>query len=220
MKKDLENKVLKALEEIHEKTSEFNFKGSVREIFMKCGISQDYTYKITKVLGNLGILVNLGSNKSPRWMWNKAKAAPNFIMASMLLAKVRDKEIVKYTKKVEAAKKESTPIEKRDVKRCPKCGRELPLGSFYKKASTKDGLSCWCKDCCKEANKATAEKAKEARRNKPEVAKEKAPAKEKAVWTKDVSKFSDAELIAELVSRDYKIRKRASVKIGKLIISF
>jgi len=33
------------------------------------------------------------------------------------------------------------------TKKCPKCGRELPVGSFCKNKSRKDGLSGWCKNC-------------------------------------------------------------------------
>lgn len=40
------------------------------------------------------------------------------------------------------------------TKRCPKCGRILPLCEFAKNKTRKDGLSCWCKQCNK-AYKAT-----------------------------------------------------------------
>ena len=33
------------------------------------------------------------------------------------------------------------------TRKCSKCGRMLPVGSFYKDSHTKDGLRCWCKDC-------------------------------------------------------------------------
>lgn len=31
------------------------------------------------------------------------------------------------------------------TKRCPKCGRELPLSEFYSSRTTCDGLQSWCK---------------------------------------------------------------------------
>jgi hypothetical protein len=37
-----------------------------------------------------------------------------------------------------------------DYKICTKCGRELPIGEFYKHSTTSDGYSTQCKECCKE----------------------------------------------------------------------
>ena len=34
------------------------------------------------------------------------------------------------------------------LKHCPKCNRDLTLDMFTKSNSLKDGLSCWCKECC------------------------------------------------------------------------
>lgn len=50
-----------------------------------------------------------------------------------------------------------------ETKRCPICGRELPLSQFYKNRNNKDGHSSFCKECDKErvrairANKSTRE---------------------------------------------------------------
>lgn len=33
------------------------------------------------------------------------------------------------------------------TKRCPKCGRELPLNEFYLNRAAPDGLQPWCKKC-------------------------------------------------------------------------
>lgn len=38
------------------------------------------------------------------------------------------------------------------TKRCPKCGRELPLSEFYVKKGAADGLQAWCKECQKTAS--------------------------------------------------------------------
>lgn len=36
-----------------------------------------------------------------------------------------------------------------DQKHCPKCNRVLPKAMFGKSDRYKDGLYCWCKDCCR-----------------------------------------------------------------------
>lgn len=33
------------------------------------------------------------------------------------------------------------------LKKCSKCGRELPASEFWKNASTEDGLQTYCKEC-------------------------------------------------------------------------
>lgn len=33
------------------------------------------------------------------------------------------------------------------TKKCPKCGRELPVTEFYKRAAAADGLQPYCKNC-------------------------------------------------------------------------
>lgn len=39
-------------------------------------------------------------------------------------------------------------MEEVKTKKCPKCGRVLPLSSFSKNKATKDGLNVYCKSCC------------------------------------------------------------------------
>ena len=39
------------------------------------------------------------------------------------------------------------------LKRCTKCGRELPLSEFNKNRNTKDGLQCVCRACFSAYNK-------------------------------------------------------------------
>lgn len=46
-------------------------------------------------------------------------------------------------------------------KRCTKCKRLLLLGCFFKNKSTKDGISCWCKECNKQHRQKNKEKNKE-----------------------------------------------------------
>ena len=55
-------------------------------------------------------------------------------------------------------KKEAKDGAKPPTKLCKRCGRELPLVSFGKNASTKDGLQYWCKEC--QNRSVTAAKAK------------------------------------------------------------
>ena len=35
-----------------------------------------------------------------------------------------------------------------NTKVCCKCNRELSVSEFYKDKTRKDGLQCWCKECC------------------------------------------------------------------------
>lgn len=37
------------------------------------------------------------------------------------------------------------------LKKCPRCGRELPPASFHKNSKRPDGLAAYCKDCMKKA---------------------------------------------------------------------
>ena len=34
-----------------------------------------------------------------------------------------------------------------NLKKCSKCGRELPVSEFWRNASTEDGLQTYCKEC-------------------------------------------------------------------------
>ena len=38
------------------------------------------------------------------------------------------------------------------LRKCTKCGRDLPLDCFGKDSQKKDGLRKWCKDCVKQHN--------------------------------------------------------------------
>lgn len=40
------------------------------------------------------------------------------------------------------------------IKRCPKCGCELPLNEFGKNKKNKNGLQCYCKVCARNISKA------------------------------------------------------------------
>ena len=45
-----------------------------------------------------------------------------------------------------------------NTKRCTKCKSSRTIEDFYEDKKTKDGLSLWCKDCCKKATKKQQEK--------------------------------------------------------------
>ena len=47
------------------------------------------------------------------------------------------------------------------TKKCPKCGRELPLSEFCKDKTRKDGLHIYCKECKKEYRKVYHENHRE-----------------------------------------------------------
>jgi hypothetical protein len=50
------------------------------------------------------------------------------------------------------------------MKRCTKCGVEKPKDSFNKQSRQKDGLSSWCKDCCREYRQQNKSRSKEYQR--------------------------------------------------------
>lgn len=55
-----------------------------------------------------------------------------------------------------------------ETKRCPKCGRDLPLEAFNKRKLSPDGLQPWCRECTNEsARKAMAKKAEALKEEKP-----------------------------------------------------
>ena len=44
----------------------------------------------------------------------------------------------------------ATVLGETKMKYCPKCKMEKELSDFRKNRSRKDGLKCWCRDCCQE----------------------------------------------------------------------
>ncbi|MCK4665873.1 hypothetical protein KAU33_03945 [Candidatus Dependentiae bacterium] len=52
------------------------------------------------------------------------------------------------------------------TKTCPKCHETKPLNEFYKNKSTKDGRSCYCKECKKESDKKDYQIHREERKEK------------------------------------------------------
>lgn len=87
-----------------------------------------------------------------------------------------------------------------ETKRCNKCGRELPVTEFYKKAGTRDGLQYTCKDCQNAYYKLYHQS-----RGTTNVVR-----KTSVSENPELSKFQPRELIEELRYRGYS---------GKLIIT-
>ena len=73
------------------------------------------------------------------------------------------------------------------LKKCSKCGRELPVSEFWKNASTEDGLQTYCKEC----GNVYAETIEIGGNLK------------KIYSNLELAKFSPRELIAELKARGY-----------------
>lgn len=86
----------------------------------------------------------------------------------------------------------------RFVKKCCKCGRELPLSEFHLNRTNKDGHSATCKDCVKAYDKERNLK-KRAATKKRETGRKAQQIPLKA----DISNLSDSELFAELKKRGY-----------------
>ena len=95
-------------------------------------------------------------------------------------------------------------MEEIKTKVCLKCGQELPISEFSKKATAKDGLQCYCKKC---NSKATIEYARKRRERKKLEAKENEriefEKKYKIYTNKELAKFTPRELILELKARGY-----------------
>ena len=84
-------------------------------------------------------------------------------------------------------------MEENVTKVCKKCGRELPISAFNKKAKSKDGLQDMCRECYKEYNRANWRKKKEESH------------KMIPVYTNpELAKFHPRELMAELKARGFR----------------
>lgn len=80
------------------------------------------------------------------------------------------------------------------TKNCPKCGHVRPLTNFYKNSRTKDGLTCWCKDCNRVASALSAKKnpvkARERSKAWRDANPERARAARKALFDSDPARFA------------------------------
>ena len=95
-------------------------------------------------------------------------------------------------------------MEEIKTKVCRKCGQELPISEFTRKATAKDGLQCYCKKC---NSKVTTEYARKRRERKKLEAKENEriefEKKYKIYTCKELAPFTPRELMLELKARGY-----------------
>lgn len=90
-------------------------------------------------------------------------------------------------------------MEELKTKKCSKCGRELTLDNFSKRASSSDGLQYCCKDCHRERVRKSYYKRKEKSFGVTPLGK---------VYTNvELAKFQPRELLAELKARGYEWEK-------------
>lgn len=100
-------------------------------------------------------------------------------------------------------------MEENVTKVCKKCGRELPISAFNKKAKSKDGLQDMCRECHREYNRANNLKKKEAAH------------KMLPVYTNpDLAMYHPRELMAELKARgfrwDYMLEPQRKIMFEKV----
>lgn len=95
-------------------------------------------------------------------------------------------------------------MEEIKTKVCRKCGQNLPISEFTKKAKAKDGLQCYCKKCNSQATIEYARKRREREKaQKIENERIEFEKKYKIYTNKDLAKFTPRELMFELKARGY-----------------
>ena len=86
------------------------------------------------------------------------------------------------------------------TKKCPKCGRVLPVENFSKSKNSRDGLQCYCKECKAEYNKKYwTPKGSISVKNATPSASSGTP-----IPNPKLAEFHPRELIEELRARNYK----------------
>lgn len=95
-------------------------------------------------------------------------------------------------------------MEEIKTKVCRKCGQELPISEFTRKASSKDGLQCYCKMCNSKVTTEYARKRKEREKaQKIENERIEFEKKYKVYTCKELAPFTPRELMLELYARGY-----------------
>ena len=108
------------------------------------------------------------------------------------------------------------------MKTCPKCKTDKESLSFHKSRSRKDGLKCWCKDCCRKYQQSKAGKEASRRYNQTKAGKKtKQRADQKHYQTeagKETSRKSDCKQ-RQLHPERIKARKAIynAIRLGRLI---
>lgn len=69
-----------------------------------------------------------------------------------------------------------------NTKRCGRCKEEKSVNDFYKNKQTKDGLKCWCKNCCKKDNQKREHCYNERRRQYRETHKDEVKANKRRYY--------------------------------------
>ena len=101
------------------------------------------------------------------------------------------------------------------TKKCPKCGRVLPVTEFYTNVRTKDGYQDKCKECQREWNREYQKRKKEEKRlaslnvedkveTKKVIIDEKECTMAKVYTNPELAKFTPREMMAELKARGFK----------------
>lgn len=89
-----------------------------------------------------------------------------------------------------------------ELKRCSRCGRELPRTDFHKSASKKDGLQSECKECRCQIDKDSRVKRK--LKNQGVAVTTINEKMHKVYAHSDLARFTPRQLMEELKARGYR----------------
>lgn len=112
-----------------------------------------------------------------------------------------------------------------ETKKCPRCGRELPLSEFYVNKSKPDGHGTYCKECQKKmsAEYYELEKVKKANaeheQKQASVKEEQKPKVIEVVKEKTLKDFQPRELIKRLYDLGYRIENNQLICIVKQVVN-
>lgn len=91
------------------------------------------------------------------------------------------------------------------MKKCSKCGRELPITSYSKKTVAKDGLQEMCRDCKAAYMREYTSRKKQDKVEKIIVKQEEQPHALMKIYTDpELAKFTPRQLMLELKARGFR----------------